>query len=194
MKDEIEVTGHPRWVPVPLGLGPSALMEHLRPRLEELGTAYADPEVAETAAEALVGAARRLESTPPEDGGLNLAAWGLLGDAARSQPPIAAIAALRALPIAADQDIVALLAEGMRLHLDPILGVLETTSGEARTIRLRPMVEVTGETRVHQLTAVVWERPEVGAAVVLSSYGEDLADATEAGDLLEELGRGVDGL
>lgn len=189
ISDDLIVGGHELWVPIPLDGDPDDLHEQL---LDRFGT----DDAAAAAAALLTGVARQLgDARQPAAGRpVQLAAWGLL-----SEPQTLDVRALATLSLAfADTaeaaDVVSSLAEGETLFEDPDTQPIDTRSGEAISVRLRPMVDDDGTTQVHEVVAVLWARPDDSAWYILSTYVDDLVEAREIGDLLEELAAGVEGL
>jgi hypothetical protein len=188
---DIEAPGHELWVPIPLDLGPEELYEQL---LDRFGR---DAATADNAA-AMAGAARQLveaNAHAEETHSQNLAGWALVS--APSSLSVRAFATLRGAtldPGTTPREVVDQLTEGETLFEDPVLRPLETRSGDATSIRARPMVDVDGASRVHELTAVVWSRPELSAGYILSTYSTDLVEAREIGELLDELAASIAGL
>lgn len=194
MTGDIESTGHRNWVPIPLDVAPDAVHAQL---LDRFSGAGADDRVADTAA-ALTGAANQLLAANEQsraDGVQNLAAWALVGD--DDILDVHGFATLRISPLEealSDEAYVRLLTDGETLFQPPLVETMETMSGDAISLRFRPMFDDSGESQVHQVSAVLWPRPEAEALYTLSSYSTDLVEAAEAGDLLDELGAGFKGL
>jgi hypothetical protein len=190
VKEYIDVDGHPLWKPIPLDVTPEELGDSLR--REYTGTA---PDVElETNVAAMVAVSRQLR-TPDAEDGMNLAAWALVEDPGTLS--VRDFAALRVAELDAattTKDAVAGLTEGHSLFQEPVVEALETASGEAVAVRFRPMVQEEGEVRVHQVTAVLWLRPEHLALFMLSTYAEDLVAGAETADRLMDLAAGVRGL
>lgn len=191
MTDFIEVTGHELWVPIPLDRDPDEVHDQLSDRFGP-----GDP-AADNAA-LLSGVARRLAEADDGAGRTgvhNLAAWALV-----TQPDelvVRALATLRAVllePGVTAEEVVRGLAGDEPLFEAPAVRPIDTRSGEALTVRLRPMVDEGPVPQVHELAAVLWARPEVEAWHVLSTYSTDLVEAREVGELLEELAAGIEGL
>jgi hypothetical protein len=190
---EIEATGHELWVPVPLDCDPEGLQQRLVDRFD------ADPEGTVVDHAAMVaGVARRLidaNASSEETAIMALAAWALV-----EEPDTLRVRAFATFRVAvmdpgttADE-----VARGLvgtdPMFQEPVSRTLDTLSGEAVSMRIRPMVDEDGASRVHELAAVLWSRPETGAWYVLSTYSLDLVEAAEVGELLDELAAGISGL
>ena len=187
MKDEIEVAEHPRWVPVPLDQDPESTRQHWE------GVAEGAPDPAGVGA-AMASVVRQLQ-TSDDPNVVPLAAWALLEPTGALD--VSGFAVLRLMPVepTADEDsVVRDLVSGTPVFSDPLIGQVETRSGTAVSVRLRPMVEVDGRPEVHHLVTVLWVRPSHQALFTLSHYGTDLTASLETADLVEELASGVDGL
>lgn len=189
MKDEIELAEHAHWAPIPLTEDP----EVIRQRYAE---AFASPDLdADAAAAAIAGIAAQLQ-LPADDGSVNLAAWARV--ATPNELDVRAFATLRVVPLAADatrEDVLALLTEGQELFQDPLVADLETASGAALSVQMRPLVLADdGQSQVHQVNAVLWSRPTHQALFMISSYETDLVEAVPAADLLDELAAGCTGM
>lgn len=192
MSEEILAGGHELWVPVALDMEPDELERQLLDR-------FGDDDATADSAAFLVGTARQLaqaNATAEDAMILNLAAWGLL-----TKPDvlhIRGVATLRAAgglaPGTTADQIIERLAGGSVLFDAPVKYPIDTHSGEAVSVRVRPMVDEDGVSRVVELAAVLWARPDVSAWYMLSTYTEDLVEAKEIGELLEELGAGMEGL
>lgn len=153
----IEAGGHELWLPIPLEGDPEWLHEELVRRFGD------GDETADNAA-LVVGAALQLGEANLEadrTGMQNLAGWALLDQP--DQLTVRALAALRVVLVEGDLTAAEVLAElsgGETLFESPVSQPMDTRSGEAVTVRLRPMVEEAGTSRVHEIAAVLWPRPE----------------------------------
>lgn len=190
MNSNIDVTGHRYWIPIPLDVTPENLFKSLMERFGATFVIGLDANVA-----AVVGAARLLQQTNVavgDDGLLNLAGWALTHDPDGLE--FWAVATLAVTSMQADataDDCVNAVIGDQQLFQTPVVETMETMSGDAISLRYRPMVE---DNQVHQSTAVMWLRPEQQALYLLTNYCTDLVEAGEIGDLLDELGAGVKGL
>ena len=166
MNDVIEAPGHDLWVPIPLDRTPEAVQQQLLDRFGD------DDETADNAA-LLAGVARQLAETneqAEQTGMQNLAAWGLLVDPGTLV--IRALATLRVALLEPDttaEEVVRGLSGAETLFEEPLTHPMETRSGEAVNVRLRPMVEEAGSSRVHEVAAVLWPRPELEAWYILGT-------------------------
>ncbi len=189
MKDEIVPAEHAHWAPIPLGQDPEVI------RQQYAAAFSATTPSADVYAAAIAGVATQLQESPG-DGTVNLAAW------ARVRTPneidVLGYATLRVSPLAEGatrDDVLAMLTDGQELYTEPLVGDLATSSGDALTVRVRPLVRAEdGQVEVHQVNAVVWARPEHQAVFTLTSYETDLVEAVPAGDLLDELAVGIAGM
>ena len=187
MKDEIEVAEHPRWVPVRLDQDPETTRRHW----ETVAEGSDDP----AGVGALMASVVRQLQTSEDPNVVPLAAWALLEPTGALD--VSGFAILRLMPVeeSADEDsVVRDLTAGTPVFSEPVIGSVETRSGVAVSVRMRPMVAVGGQQEVHHLTTVLWVRPRHQALFSLSYYGTRLTDSLESADLLEELAAGVDGL
>lgn len=187
MKDEIEVAEHPRWVPVPLDQDPETTRQHW----ESVAEGADDP----AGVGALMASVVRQLQAADDPEVLPLAAWALLEPTGALD--VSGFAMLRLMPVeeTTDEDsVVRDLVSATPVFSDPVIGSVETRSGPAVSVRMRPMVEVDGRQEVHHLTTVLWVRASHQALFSLSYYGTQLTDSLEGADLLEELAAGVDGL
>jgi hypothetical protein len=191
MTDFIDAAGHSLWVPIPLDRDSETVHAELLARFG------ADDPTADHAA-LIAGVARQLtegNDVVEQDGVQNLAAWALL------QRPeelvVRALATLRVVLLeteVAAEEVVRELSGAETLFEAPALRPVDTRSGEAVSVRLRPMVEEAGASRVHEVSAVLWSRAEQSAWYLLSTYSTDLVEAGEVHALLEELAAGLEGL
>lgn len=189
---EILAAGHPLWIPLPLDCS----AEVLEAELTERFAGRASDEQVTFVVGLLTQLAERL-SQPPADGvpAVNMAAWVLLADP--DGIGLRAFATLRAAALASDatrEDCIEIARAGIPVFQEPVVEDMETRSGTAIALRYRPMVEADGTTEVHQVSAVLWPRPEHNVLYLLSNYCEDLVEAAEIADLLDELGAGIEGL
>lgn len=190
---DIVVGGHEHWIPLPLDRSGDVLEAELRDRLAGRGSA----DEVELGVALLASAAGQLAPPPGEDlPALNLAAWALLGE---EPHPLSfrAFATLRVVRIGTDatvENCTELVLADSEVFQEPVVEALETRSGAATGLRYRPMVREHGETAVHQVTAVLWPRPQAEMLYVLSNYSTDLVEAAGIGDRLEELAAGIEGL
>lgn len=182
---DIEGYSHARWVPIPLDQEADAVHDAL---VKRFGPS------AEDSASAMTGVVRQLQqanAATADDGLINLAAWALVAEPGVLD--VQAFATLRAIGITDDltqaESVEAVVADAV-LFQAPVVETMETMSGDATSLRFRPM---DGD-EVHQIMAVLWTRPASNALYVLSSYSTDLVEAAEVGDLLDELGAGIGGL
>jgi hypothetical protein len=189
---DIVVAAHPSWVALPLDRSADVLEAELRERLDGLG----DRRQIDEAVVLLSEVARQLAAPPAEDlPALNVSAWVLLADPAGLD--LRAFATLRVVTIGPDttaEDAVNLVLAEAEVFQEPVVERLETRSGDAIGLRYRPMVDNVGRSEVHQVSAVLWPRPERELLYVLSNYCEDLVEAAEIADRLDELGAGIEGL
>ncbi|MGI9155900.1 MAG: hypothetical protein ACR2FG_04595 [Marmoricola sp.] len=192
MYDDLEATGHKYWIPIPLDVPPDALYQHLLERFR--GTASEDS-VANNAS-AMMGVANELrDPRNTEESTQNLAAWAMVREPDALE--VHGFATLRASVIergTTTDECIRGLMEDQPLYQDPVVMTMETMSGDATSLRYRPMVEDQGETQVHQVTAVLWPRPDERLLFTLTNYCLDLVEAAEIGDRLDELGAGIKGL
>lgn len=194
--NEIESEGHRNWVPLPMEESPEQIGAALRRRFgPPEGTTDDVLDLNLSAAQGIAANLQRQAVATSDAGVVTCAAWVLVLDPGRFE--IRAVAVLRAsavVPGTSVDDLVQdVLGEGAR-HGEPLVEGFETWSGEAYTIRFRPVVEVEGEREVHQVNVVLWDRAEQGIAYTLSSYVENLVEAGEVGDLLDELAAGMRGI
>lgn len=191
MYDDIEATGHQYWIPIPLDVPPDALYQLL---LERFAGSGSENDVANSAS-AMIGVANELRREGQDDGLGNLAAWALT-----RQPDKLDLGGFAALRVSSteegwtDDDCVHEVIAELPLYQDPVVERMETMSGEALSVRYRPMVEQDGETQVHQVSAVLWPRLDERLVFTLTNYSFDLVEAAEVGDRLDELGAGIKGL
>ncbi len=188
MNEHIELGEHASWAPIPLHEDPEVIRQ-------QYASAFAETPHADTIAATLAGVASKLQ-VPTDDGTVNLAAWARVGTP--NELDVRSFATLRVVPLeedATEQDVITLLLEGQELYQDPDVETLETRSGEAMTVRVRPLVRTDdGQIEVHQVNTVLWPRPAHQALFMLSSYETDLVEATNAADLLDELAAGIGGM
>lgn len=191
MNDVIEAAGHELWLPIPLDRDAEAMYDELVRR-------FGDGDEAADHAALLAGVARQLADANADaasTGMQNLAGWALL-----ERPDalaVRALATLRVVLLESDitaEEVVRELSGGDTLFEAPVSQPMDTRSGEAVNVRLRPMVDEAGASRVHEVAAVLWPRPEQEAWYILSTYSTDLVEAAGIGELLEELGAGIEGL
>lgn len=192
----IESEGHRHWVPLPMDEEPDEIGAALRRRFSP--RADTSDEVLELNLAAAQGIATNLQqqaAQSADDGIVVCAAWVLLPEPTRFE--VRAVATLRAVGVvpglASPHLVEDVVGEGPR-HGDPVVEPFETWSGEAHSIRYRPIVESGGEQQVHQVNAVLWDRADQGVAFVLSCYVDDLIEAGDVGDLLDELAAGMKGI
>jgi len=189
VNEEIEFGQHARWLPIPLGVDP----EEIR---RELAAAFAPttPD-ADTYAAAVAGVATRL-AADADPATPTLAAWALVRTP--NEIDVCGFATLRVThvgPDTTDDDALAAVTGAMEVIAEPLTQRIQTLSGEALSLRVRPLVRPDdGPTQVHQLNAVLWVRPQHQALFVLSQYETDLAQAVPAADLLDELAAGFAGM
>jgi hypothetical protein len=190
MDEQIELTEHARWAPIPLGVDPEEIRTQLAGAFA--GAASYD---ADAGAAAMAGVAAQLQA-PPSDGSVNLAAWARV--ATPNELDVLGFATLRVVPLEPDashDDVMALLLAGQQLFQDPAVTTISTRSGDAVSVQLRPLVDgPDGQVEVHQVSAVLWSRPTHRALFMLSAYDLDLVEATETAELLDELAAGIAGM
>jgi hypothetical protein len=191
VNDVIEATGHELWLPIPLDRETDGMYDELLQR-------FGHRDQAPDSAALVVGVARRLADANADverTGMQNLAAWALL-----ERPDVLTVRALATLRVAllepdlSADEVVRGLSDGESLFEAPVLQPMDTRSGEALSVRLRPMVEEAGASRVHEVAAVLWQRSAQQAWYILSTYVTDLVEAAEIAGFLEELGAGIEGL
>lgn len=191
MNEPIEAAGHELWLPIPLDGEPEAFHEELVRR-------FGDADENADHAALLVGVARQLRDAnagAERTGTQNLAGWALLERAGTLA--VRALATLRVVLLEPDitaTEVVEALSGAETLFETPLSRQMDTLSGEAVNVRLRPMVEQEGGSRVHEVAAILWPRPQQEAWYILSTYSTDLVEAAEIGGLLEELAAGIEGL
>ncbi|MCD9199315.1 hypothetical protein [Aeromicrobium wangtongii] len=189
MNEHIELGEHAYWAPIPLDEDPEVIRQRYAAGFTS-STLDAD-----AGAAAMAGVAAQLQA-PTADGTVNLAAWARVG--VPNELDVQAFAALRVVPLeedARDEDVIALLTEGHELYQEPVVETLSTRSGDALSVRVRPLVHAEdGQIEVHQINTVLWSRPQHAALFVLSSYETDLVEATAAAILLDELAAGIGGM
>lgn len=189
MNEELELGEHAYFAPIPLDQDPEVIRQ-------QYASAFASttPD-SDAVAAAIAGIASQLQA-PTTDGAVNLAAWARVGTP--NELDVRSFATLRVVPLeedARDEDVMALLLEGQELYQDPAVETLPTRSGDALSVRVRPLVRADdGQIEVHQINAVLWSRPGHQALFMLSSYETDLVEAMDAGDLLDELAAGIEGM
>jgi hypothetical protein len=189
MNEQIELGEHAHWAPIPLHEDPDVIRQRY-------ASAFADTTPgADAVAAAIAGVATQLQA-PTVDGAVNLAAWARVGTP--NELDVRSFATLRVVPLeddASDEDVMALLVEGQELYQEPAVETLATLSGDALSVRVRPLVPADdGQIEVHQINTVLWPRPAHQALFMLSSYETDLIEATEAATLLDELAAGIAGM
>lgn len=194
--NEIESEGHRNWVPLPMDQSPEQVGAALHRRFgPPAGTVDEVLDLNLSAAQGVAANLQRQAAASIDDGVVVCAGWVLVLEPSRFE--IRAVAVMRAMAVvpgtSADDLIQDLLGEEVR-HGEPLVEEFETWSGEAFAIRYRPVVEVDGEREVHQVNAVLWDRAEQGIAYVLSCYVDNLIEANEVGDLLDELAAGMKGI
>jgi hypothetical protein len=193
---EIESEGHRSWVPLPMDQHPTEITGDLRLRFGP--AAGATDEVVElnlAAAQGIVANLRQQAETAADQGTVTCAAWLLVLDPSRFE--IRAVAVLRAVavePRTSVDDLVRDVVGDDPQHGTPLVEVFETFSGEAVRVRYRPVVEDGGERSVHQVNAVLWDRTDQQVAFLLSCYVDNLVEADDIGDLLDELAAGMRGI
>lgn len=194
--NEIESEGHRHWVPLPMDAHPTEIAGELRRRFgPPPGATDEAVELNLAAAQGLAVNLQEQAELSAAEGAVLCAAWLFVEDPSRLE--IRAVAVLRG--VAVDQgaevdDLVHdLLGDGPQ-HGEPLVEAFETGSGEAWRVRHRPVVELDGERVVHQVNAVLWDRTDQGVAFLLSSYVDNLVEADDLGDLLDELAAGMRGI
>jgi hypothetical protein len=185
----IEATGHELWIPLPLE-GPSEVVT------QQLTQRFGDDDSVADQIALLTGVVTQLQQANDQDEGvLNLAGWALVRRP--DQLDVRTLATLRAVAVdegTTAEEVGRGLAAGSTLFEEPTLTEVETMSGDALGIRLRPMVEEGDSTQVHEAIGLVWLREGDQVCFLLSTYVDDLVEALEIGDLLDELGAGIKGL
>lgn len=205
----VTITPHPLWMPVPLSADPDVFHDEM---LQHFGN---DEDVSLNA-DMLTGLVRNLAAANAaydaggNDGVLNAAAWALLTET--DVLDVRAVAILQVLVLSPDmtvEDVIKEIADGADVLQTPLAAKLETASGDAENVRLRVVAD--DKTSVHEMAAILWQRPGVTEAevdpgmaagplpenamwYVLSTYTTELSQADEVGDRLEELGAGIGGL
>lgn len=186
MSEFIEASSHPLWLPIALDRTAEDLQESV---VDRFGPGSED------VAAAMAGVAHQLREaggTVADDGMVNLAAWALLVEP--EVLDVRAFATLRAIGIVDDitqQEAVDAVIGDATVFQAPQVETFETLSGDATSLRFRPMVD---DAEVHEVLAVLWPRPQSHALYVLSTYSTDLVESADIGDLLDELGAGIQGL
>jgi hypothetical protein len=189
---DVEVAGHPLWLPLPLQ--GDVDVEAAR---EIAGLVDpADAERREVAAALLAGHARQVRAAAlqaAEQGVETLLAWGLLPAPGVLEPGATALLRAHAFdPPATDDDLVkAVVDTNAERHGDVDVDELDTASGRALSVRWRPVVIEDGERLVEEQRAVLWFLPDDGVLVVLSLYVLDLVEGGRAAGPLHELAAGV---
>jgi hypothetical protein len=190
--DDILAAGHVNWLPLPLDGSQPDLAGELRERFAAGTPAFA----LDAAITALTATVEELSKPPvPDVPALNLAAWVLLRDPETLAPD--GFALLRGIHVAEsttqDEATASIVGEDPT-YQDPVVEPLDTRSGPATSIRVRPMVDQGAGHAVHERSAVLWLRPDQQVLYVLSTYTADLVLAAEVFDRLEELAAGIEGL
>jgi hypothetical protein len=196
VSDVILTEGHRSWIPLALDLAPEETAADLRRRFGgpdgETDQAF---ELNLAAAQGTVTNLQQQSAVQEQQGTITCAAWLLTREPTRLD--IRAVAILRASAVSPEVSTDVLVGDvigGAPRHGEPLVEPFETHSGEAFRIRYRTVVRLEGEDAVHQINAVMWPRQESGAVFVLSTYVDSLLEATEIGDLLDELGAGTRGI
>jgi hypothetical protein len=190
--DDILAAGHVNWLPLALDGSQADLGGELRERFAAQTPAFA----LEAAITGLTVAAEQMAMPPdPETPALNLAAWVLLEEPEILYPgPFAVLRGIHVPESTTQDEATASIVGEDPTYQDPVVEPLDTRSGAATSIRVRPMVDQGAGHAVHERSAVVWLRPEQQVLYVLSTYSTDLVQAAEVFDRLEELAAGIEGL
>ena len=191
---EIEAQGHARWLPLPVEgdveqqsrTTVSAVLGGLVPpdRLDEVTALVAG----------MTRLVRKQAVAAAHEGVPTFLAWMLLPGPGMVQG--GPIALLRGQPLSADattdDDVVRALVDvdGPRFgELD--VDHLDTASGRALLVHLRPVVELDGERVVHEQRLALWPDRARGWVLVLSFYVTDLLEGAGAEQPFAELAAGL---
>ena len=192
--DVIESAGHRYWVPLPLDADPTETVASLRRRFD--GTApESELEANLSVAQGTVTTLQAQAHGAFDQGIITCAAWVLTADPDRID--IRATAVLRASvvePGSTVDDCIRVVLGEQPQHGSPTVEPMETLSGDAWSIRYRPVVRVGAEDQVHQINTVLWTRLDDSIVFVMSAYADDLLQANEIGDRLDELAAGMRGI
>jgi hypothetical protein len=186
---EISARGHARWLPLPLEGDVDAQATAAACDL----TAQQAGERVDHVAALIAGTARVVRRQADEmlrDGIPTFLAWSLLPGPGVLEP--GPVALLRGFPLAADatddEVVTTVVDPAAERHGDIDVDRMDTASGQALTVRWRPVVRAEDGTRlVHEQRAVLWPDRSKEALLVLSLYAVDLVEGGSAAEPLTEL-------
>lgn len=197
MSDDILLPGHARWLPLLLEGDPvDALVEE---QVADLIGEVSDGDRREQVTAVVAGVTRRareVAGAAEADGVMTLAAWMHLREPGMLEAgPVAFLRAFVVEGAVRLERVVELVVGDGERYGSVEVADHDTASGPAAAVRVRPVVDSVdgdGGRAVHEQRLVVWHRPRLDAAVVLSAYVTDLVLGAELGTPLLELAAGID--
>ena len=190
---EVDVPGHDRWFVLPLDGDVDVTAAEVVNQQLAAGTGQDAREdaIADVAGHSRL--ARQGAEAAAQEGVDTLGALMLIpGDGTLVGGPVAMLRVMQMPPEATADDALELLVDlqGER-YGELTIDELDTASGPALSVRVRPVVEVDGEREVHEHRVVFWARPELEVLVALSLYTVDLMQGGQAAEPLLSIARSV---